>query len=316
MTSRERVRRAVHFQQPDKTPLFYFNAYTERSDILNVGYRPSADFRPVDDSQSEWGFCWHRIDGTMGQPVNPPIDDLCKLASYKPPCGKEPARFLHLAADRERFLDKYLIGALGISGMNLASFLRGFEAYLTDLYEFPEEAVRLLDMVIDFETDVIRGYGAQGLDAVGFADDLGMQASLIVSPQMFRDILKPRYKKQFDLAHSLGMDVYFHSCGDISAILPDLLEIGVDILNLNQPDIFGIEVLASQYAGKVCFNCPVDHQTVAITGSDAEIADYVRRLQAGFGGGDGGFIGYIEEYGSVGMSDANFASILRAFEGL
>jgi hypothetical protein len=112
------------------------------------------------------------------------------------------------------------------------------------------------------------------------------------------------------------MDVYFHCCGQIYDIIPDLIEIGVDILNLNQPDLFGVEKLGRDFGGKVCFNCPVDHQTVAIHGSRGEIFDYVRRLNDHLGRFNGGFIGYIEEYGSIGMSGENFESIIEAFEEL
>jgi hypothetical protein len=112
------------------------------------------------------------------------------------------------------------------------------------------------------------------------------------------------------------MHVYFHCCGYIYDIIPDLIEIGVDILNLNQPELLGIENLARNFGGKVCFNCPVDHQTVAIHGSDAEIRAYVERLYRQLGCFAGGYIGYIEEYSSVGMSRANFESIVDAFENL
>lgn len=58
----------------------------------------------------------------------------------------------------------------------------------------------------------------------------------IISPSLWRDFFRPRYKHQFELAHMYGLDVYFHSCGYIYDIIPDLIDIGVDLLNLGQPN--------------------------------------------------------------------------------
>ena len=89
----------------------------------------------------------------------------------------------------------------------------------------------------------------------------------MIQPELWRQFFKERYREQFQLAHSLGMKVFFHSCGQVYDIIPDLIEIGTDLLNLNQPDLFGIEKLGQEFGGRVCFVCPVDHQTVAIHGT-------------------------------------------------
>jgi uroporphyrinogen decarboxylase len=216
----------------------------------------------------------------------------------------------------EKNPDRYILGGLGITGFNMVTFIRGFENSMEDLYLERENIERLLDMVLEFETRVAENLCLNGVDCISFADDWGTQNSLMISPVLWREIFKPRLKKQFDLVHSYGKHVYFHSCGYIYDIIPDLIEIGADILNLNQPDIFGIERLGRDFGGKVCFNCPVDHQTVAIKGTREEIFDYVRRLNASLGCFSGGFIGYIEEYHCVGMSDENYRSIIEAFESL
>jgi uroporphyrinogen decarboxylase len=65
-----------------------------------------------------------------------------------------------------------------------------------------------------------------GFDAVSFYDDWGTQSSLMVSPSLWRDFFKPRYKKQFELVRNSGLDVYFHCCGYIYDIIPDFIELG------------------------------------------------------------------------------------------
>ena len=303
-------------RRPPRVPILFFNKDQERSDIRTTSYGEALDFPYRGTNRSEWGFLWERLDDTMGQPTDPPIPDWDRLADYRAPDPDAPGRYDHMASFVQQHGDRYLMGSLGISGFNLATFLRGFEDALTDLYLEPEKFEGILDMVLSFESRVIEHFADYGLDAVAFGDDWGTQQTLLVDPGLWREMFKPRYKRQFDLAHRKGLHVYFHCCGQIREIIPDLIDIGVDILNLNQPDIFGVESLGEEFAGRVCFNCPVDHQTVAINGDREQIFEYVGRLSRHLGSPDGGFIGYIEEYHSVGMSDENYRSIVEAFEAL
>jgi hypothetical protein len=316
MTAKEIVKRTVEFRDPPRVPLLYFNEFKERSDLLRIPYGEAEDFAHRGTDISEWGYEWVRLDGTMGQPKFAPIDDWEKWQHYAPPDPYAKGRFSHVAEFAEKHGDAYLMGSLGISGFNVVTFIRGFEQVMEDLYLERDKLLKLVDTVMDFETEIIRQFGAFHLDAITFEDDWGSQQTLLISPALWRELFKPRLAKQFKLIHDLGMHVYFHCCGNIYAIIPDLIEIGVDILNLNQPDLLGIENLSRDFGGKVCFNCPVDHQTVAIFGNDAEIRAYVDRLHRQLGCFNGGFIGYIEEYSSIGMSDANFKSIVDAFEKL
>ncbi len=79
------------------------------------------------------------------------------------------------------------------------------------------------------------------VDAVGFADDWGTQQGLMISPAQWRESSRPRYAEQFERIHRQGKKVWFHSCGNLWDILGDFIDIGVDVLELLQPDIFGID---------------------------------------------------------------------------
>ena len=317
MTSKERVRAAVAFQNPDCLPIYYFNRDQERSDILMGGYQAAADFVPSVPNQSEWGFVWHRQDDTMGQPKQPPLQASWDLLDrWTPPDPCAPGRMAALKRLVDEHPDHYVIGSLGISGFNLVTFIRGFENVMADFYLEPENLELLIKIVTDFETGIIHQMCACGVDAIAFGDDWGTQTCLMVSPDLFRRFFKPIYQRQFDVVKSYGCQVYFHCCGQVYEILDDLIEIGADILNLNQPDIFPLERLSAGFRGRVCFNCPVDHQTVALFGNDGEIHDYAARLVRELGTAHGGFMAYIEEYHSIGMSEANYRSICHAFEAL
>jgi len=319
MTSKEAVKRAVAFDNPDYVPLLYNNRDIEQSDTLYLGFGAAADFTPKVEGESEWGFIWETKDGTMGQPKHHPLTDWSLWNDYKKklPNAYAAGRMEHVPAFLAAHPDKYILASIGISGFNSVTFVRGFEDTLIDLYTDREQIEELIDAVFEYENGLIRQFCAyEGVDAICFCDDWGTQETLMISPALWREVFKPRYKKQFDIAKAAGKQVYFHSCGQIKEIIGDFIEIGVDIFNLNQPDIFPTEYLSEHFAGKATFNCPADHQTVAISGTPEEIKAYINMLNDKLGANGGGFIGYIEDYACMGMSEENYQAIKAAFLAL
>jgi uroporphyrinogen-III decarboxylase len=185
-----------------------------------------------------------------------------------------------------------------------------------DLYTAPDIVEQVLDNVFGFENGIIQQAVQYDVDAICFGDDWGTQRGLMIAPGLWRAVFRPRYAEQFATVHQAGKKVWFHSCGNIHAIIGDLIEIGVDVLELLQPDIFGVEQLANEFGGKVCFCCSVDHQRRAVSGTRDEIFAYTRLLRDTLGAFNGGFIGYIEDYTSLGMSEQNYQWIRQAFHGL
>lgn len=312
MTAKERVNRAIHFEYPDRVPVLYFNRDFADSDMIMVDV--VKHFNGENRDTSEFGFVWERHDGTMGQPKTNLIQEWEDLAEYTFPDPLAPDRFDDAITKMKQYGDdKYYVAGLSLSGFTVMTFLRGFENTLMDLYIDPENIAVLADKVFGFEEEVIRQSAAQGFSAVAFFDDWGMQNRLIISADMWRKFFKPRYKRQFDLCHSLGMAVYFHCCGYIYEIIGDFIEIGVDILNLSQPNIFDIEQLGQEYGGKVCFLCPVSYQTTSLSGTKEDIYRDVKCLVDNLGNYNGGLIGYVEEYDSIGLSDENYNYCKSAF---
>jgi hypothetical protein len=133
---------------------------------------------------------------------------------------------------------------------------------------------------------------------------------------MWRDTFKPRYRDQFEHAHKLGLDVWFHSCGNVTDILEDLHEIGVDVMNISQPNVVDLDGAASKLKGRQCFLMPISYQTTSISGTRHDIMAEGRRLYDLLAAEDGGFIGYVEEYGCMGMSEENFRACVESFRNL
>ena len=315
-TRKSLVLQAIAGENPPRVPVLYCNRDFEHSDVLTTGFAQAADFAPARPGMTEWGYVWETLDGTMGQPSTHPLAADDAFSTYRPPNPRAPGRLAHIPEWAAQNADRFLAFGLGITGFNQATFLRGFEQFLCDLQADPEMADRILDVVFDFENGLIAQLDELPVDCVKFGDDWGTQQGLIVNPVLWRERFKPRYAAQFARVHCQGKKVWFHSCGQIHDIIGDLIEIGVDVLELLQPDVFGVDRLADEFGGKVCFCCSVDHQRRAIHGTRKEIFAYARLLADRLGADGGRFIGYVEDYASLGMGERQYQWIREAFHDL
>jgi len=174
----------------------------------------------------------------------------------------------------------------------------------------------LMDRIIDFECELMRMAARHGFDGIHFADDWGTQTGMMVSPGTWRRLFKLRYQQQFSLAHQLGLHVWFHCCGEFVAIMEDFREIGVDVLNISQPNVIDMAEVGRRLRGRQCFMVPISYQTVSIDGTPDDIYAEARRLHDLLGVSTGGFIGYVEEYSVMGMSAENYRACGEAFRRL
>ncbi|MGY5858151.1 MAG: uroporphyrinogen decarboxylase family protein [Candidatus Thorarchaeota archaeon] len=146
-------------------------------------------------------------------------------------------------------------------------YMRGFDKFLIDLATNKPLAEAMMDKCMDFALDMNRilleGVG-EYLDIVQVGDDLGHQHGLIISPKMYRDLIKPRHKKIYGEIHRQAphVKVLYHSCGAIEPLIGDLIDVGVDILNPIQPLAKGMESesLKEKYGDKLTFHGGIDLQ--------------------------------------------------------
>jgi uroporphyrinogen decarboxylase len=170
--------------------------------------------------------------------------------------------------------------------------LRGMEQALADLAVNPAVAEAALERIYYFHESVIRRTleAAKGLiDLIYVAEDLGMQDTLLMSPASFRRFLKPGMRKMIDLAHSFGVKVMHHDDGAIRPLLPELIEIGIDVLNPIQWRCAGMgrEELARDFGKSVVFHGGVDNQQTLPFGTPddvkREVAENIRIFRKGKG---------------------------------
>ena len=166
--------------------------------------------------------------------------------------------------------------------------LHGFEATLVDLSTNRKEIHQLRDDLVDFNLQWIDRWLEQEYQGLQFADDWGSQTGLLISPDQWRSFFKPAYAAMFAKTKAAGCHVWFHSDGNITDILPDLVELGVDVLNC-QAKVMDMDVLRS-YAGRICFRTDLDRQSLLPYGTPQQIRQAVHELFDALGTPGGGIV--------------------------
>ena len=158
----------------------------------------------------------------------------------------------------------------------LYSRLRGLERALQDLAESPEIAEAALERICSIHEAIVRRVleeAAGRIDFILVAEDMGTQNSLLMSPATFRRILKPRMARMIELVHAYGARAFHHDDGAIRPLIPDLIEIGIDVLNPIQWRCPGMERegLARDFGPELVFHGAVDNQWTLPYGTPQDV---------------------------------------------
>jgi len=167
--------------------------------------------------------------------------------------------------------------------------IRGYEEFLTDLMLHPELAEALLDRLANRNCIVATAAARAGVDYLRLGDDVANQRSLMFPPDLWRRIFKPRLARIIAAGRreNPGIDVWYHSDGNIEAIIPDLIEVGVTILNPVQPECMDPVKLYREYGRDLVLDGTIGTQTVMPFGTPRDVTDTVQRTidQLGQAGG-------------------------------
>ena len=168
--------------------------------------------------------------------------------------------------------DYFVVPNFGMCLFERGWSLRGFDAFLMDMVERTEWVEDLLDRITAIQVRLARRFVAAGVDAGYFGDDYGAQKSMLFSPRLWRRLMKPRLALMFDVFRHAGLPVILHSDGDIRAILPDLVEIGLTTLNPVQPEVLEHAWLYREYGKQLSFYGGISTQGVMPSGTPDEVA--------------------------------------------
>ena len=334
MDSYEIMMRNIHFDSPERIGL-RFNSLGV-SDVFRIYVQPPLKYRPSDKknvrmdkkirtapgSTDEWGCTWESLEeegsGDMGQVLHPPIRDLEQVSSYPFPDPYDPCHFDGLEDALQLSQGKFVQLNSPFCLFERLHFLYGFSETLRDLALLREKMEVLIDRVIAYQIGIVEMAGRLGkgrIHCFDTTDDWGTQTNMFISPKMWREIFKPRYKKLIDTIHANGMLLRFHTDGRINAIFPDLLELGVDILNVHQPLLLGIDDVAEKLSGKICLEVSSDVQQTLPTCNEQRIKNEVQEIVQKWCTPRGGLIGVEYRYGKVlGISEQALRWELEAFQ--
>jgi hypothetical protein len=312
MNSRERVKRTIKFNQPDHLPISHAVLpaaqlkYGQALDELLAEFRddfgwdymtnlPPEDYPALykegvnlDDFGIVWQSEWM---GICGIPIEGPIKDLNKYSEYKwpepftagPPAGRLYSG--HMMGYDERW---YARGAW-INYFEPMHFMRGMENMFMDIAQESPEFYRFIDDMLAFNLEWISRWVKLEYDGLHFADDWGAQKGLLINPKVWRRIFKPRYAEMFRLVREAGMEVWYHTDGDIREIFGDLIEIGVDVINA-QTSTMGLGWIYHNVRGKVAFRTDIDRQHILPFGTPDQVKEEVFRTFEACGTPKGGII--------------------------
>jgi uroporphyrinogen decarboxylase len=167
--------------------------------------------------------------------------------------------------------------------------IRGFEEVLMDMIEEPEFYREFTERITELYVEMVKACSDIPADAFLFGDDWGEQRGVIIGPDRWREFIKPCWKKVYAEVHKQGKFAMSHSCGSVADIMPDIIEIGLDVLESVQPEAEGMNtyVLKEKWGDKIAFWGTLGSQSLLPFGTPAEIRNEVKKLCEIVGKGGG-----------------------------
>jgi uroporphyrinogen decarboxylase len=322
MKHRDRVLTALHHEVPDRCPMQISftpefadrlrgelsirgaqvhnphgggNTYAlERAieeDLLltSVGWANSY-YQDDDTYTDEWGVTWraHPYETPFGtghytEMVGHPLAADDAIDSYVGPDPHRPELYLEAERVLRDYKDEYwIVGVTVTTIFETAWALRGYQQMLMDLVVDRDLADRILEIPYQYHLAAAKKLVEMGVDMIWVGDDIGTQRAMLMAPETWRSLLKPRMANYIATLKAINpsVKIAYHSDGVITPIVPDLIEIGLDVLNPIQPACMDPAEVKQQFGDKLCFWGSIDEQHTLPFGSPADVrAEVLRRLQ-------------------------------------
>ena len=230
------------------------------------------------------------------------VEDLDNYQGW--PDMSDPSRVAHVRETASRLARENEFAIMATPWLlfpfERAHAMQGMETFLLNMAMDPDFARVFLER-ITAHCKQLMGHFLEELgdnvDIIKIGDDLGMQKGLMISPQMYRDIIKPVHADFIDFIKSrTSAKVLFHSCGDVAPLIGDFIDIGVDILNPIQTSagsISDLPALKKQYGKNIVFCGAIDTHRILPFGSVTDVRDEVKRVLQILGPGGGYMIGAV-----------------------
>jgi len=268
--------------------------------LTSVGWANSY-YQESGSYTDEWGIGWQPCEyqtpygtGFYTEVAEHPLADERAVDSYRPPDPTRP----ELYADSEHLLasfkeEYYIVGVTVTTIFETAWALRGLSQLLIDMVTDPDLANRILEIPYRYHLAAAKRLVELGVDMIWTGDDIGSQRGMMISPAHWRTYLKPRMAEFIAELKGINPDLKlaYHSDGDVGDIIPELIEIGVDVLNPIQPACMDPAEIKREYGNQLCFWGSLDEQHTLPFGTPEEVRREVEQRLRTIGRGGGLIIG-------------------------
>lgn len=307
MTRRERVFKALRFEEPDKVPWHigltiplreklaaHFGAddvdEALGSHFLGLHSEPPDAWTEVKPGfwRDEFGVVWDKtVDKDIGNTIGLVFPEP-SLDGYDWPDPLDPKKY---GGWRERIEsdngDRFVLAELSFSLFERAWTMRGMENLLMDMILHEEFANELFDTICDWNVEVLKKMMTYPVDAVLMGDDWGQQRGLLMGGALWRKYILPRVTRMYKVVRDAGRKVFIHSCGKVDELFDDLADAGLHCFNPFQPEVMDTFALAKKYKGRLAFYGGISTQRLlpyaAPDDVRREVKDILRRVGAGGG---------------------------------
>ena len=313
MNSKQRVRTAVSHQQPDKIPFLAFLtgevqaklkalygldgqdlfAHLGHDALVSIAGIWRREWQDKDRLVDTWGIRWHNVDYGPGhylEILEYPLAHTDNLDAYTFP---DPQADI-AGSDIDQLLSQFgqthwIVGGPVGTMFETAWMLRGLEQFMMDMVLNTAYAEELIERSMRYHLEIAKLFVEKGVDMIWTGDDFGQQHKLIMSPKMWRRYFKPRYREFYAELKRLNPDIIIahHSDGYIEPIIPDFIEIGLDVLQAVQPQSMDPVKLKNAFGDRLSFWGTMDVQHTFPYGSPEDVADEVRQRVELVGKGGG-----------------------------
>jgi len=333
MEARERTLAAINHKQPDRPPVYvsltpqialklsetFHLPFEEPVDAMEsarishmgllthmgvdiIAVAPTVPYDaptitlPDGRVKNEWGMVFRNV-GIYSEFAEYPLANASTrkdILEYPFPDPNAPGRFDAAANMMETYSKNYaVIGDVETMFFEMSWYLTGMEKFLMDMMMEAEYQSYLMDKIMNYIIVAGKKLIEMGVDILWCGDDFGGQQGMIMDPDTWRRVFKPRIKYMFNEFRKVRPDIKiaWHSCGSILPIIPDFIEVGLDILNPIQPLAQGMDpqYLKNTYGKDLVFFGGIDVQQLLPYGTPQMIRDEVRR-RIDILGKDGGYI--------------------------
>ena len=303
MNAKENILRAIRFEKPEAIPMvFHINAacwnHYDKDALLELVHNHKYLF-PTPCSSSPtfalnaranapytdpWKCVWTTTDdGITGSVHGHPLASWDSFTGYTAPNpdstdGTFPIDWTTITREVQaaRANDEIVWGSLphGHTFLRLQD-IRGYENFIFDMMDQDPRILRLLEMLETFNAGYIDRWMQLSPDVFSFPEDLGMQLGPMIPADLFRKYIKPSYTRMMKKAQDNGCLVEMHSDGDIRTLADDLVDAGVQAINI-QDLVNGIDWIAERFRGKTCVHLDIDRQTITPFGTPQAIDTLIR----------------------------------------